>query len=262
MFERELTVLPSEASCRGQMKLRSFLNVLQDTAALAVTDLEGTSSELMARGYAWILTRYEVELMGPLPLLDERFVVGTYHDPSHGYGTLRVFQVSRPDGTPLAWAKTSWLLLDLAAGRPVRPAGHIPEILERDTAPIEPDFRDIPGAGNLSSSLEPGLMEFPCPIRFHDLDINGHVNNAVYFEWVYEATPLDLMAWDVRSISASFRSSVRWGEDLYIRVREMEPAPSGARTFLYYAVRGSAASGDGRGEKPATAFMCSWEPRP
>ena len=255
MYKRELTVLPSEASCRGQIKLRSLINALQDTAALAVADLEGTSSELMSRGYAWVLTRYEVELMGPLPLLDEKFVVGTFHDPSHGYGSLRVFQINRPEGTPLAWAKTSWLLLDLAAGRPVRPAVHIPEITERDTGPIDPDFRDIP---NFPDST--GAMEMPCPVRFHDLDVNGHVNNAAYFEWIFEATPLDLMAWDVRSISASFRSSARWGEDLRIRVAEMEPAPGGARTFLYHVVPAEQSSGNAR-SKPMTAFMCSWEPR-
>ena len=45
-------------------------------------------------------------------------------------------------------------------------------------------------------------------LRWSDLDAQGHVNNAVYFEWVFEATPIDLMAWGPRSISAS--SSQTW----------------------------------------------------
>ena len=254
MYQRELTVLPSEASCRGHIKLHSLLNALQDTAGLAAAGFEGTTSELLARGYAWVLTRYEIELMGPMPMLDERFVVGTFHDPDHGYGTLRVFQVNRPDGTPLAWAKTSWLLLDLAAGRPVRPMTHLPEIARCDTRSIDPDFRDIP-----SFPPDAEVREVPCPIRFHDLDGNAHVNNAAYFEWVFEATPLDLMAWDVRSISASFRSGARWGEDLRIRIVEM-PDHGGRRTFLYHVVDATRTEG-GRAEKPMTAFMCSWEAR-
>ncbi|MCR4819465.1 MAG: hypothetical protein K5841_10965 [Fretibacterium sp.] len=253
MYTRELKVQPSDASCLGQIKLHSLLDYLQDTASLAVEDLEGTATELMARGYAWVLTRYEVELTGSLPLLDERFIIRTYHDPNHGYGTLRIFEVVRPDGTPLVWAKTSWLLLDLAAGRPVRPVAHLPKITERDTASITPDFPDIP-----AFPQDGEIRESPCPIRFHDLDTNGHVNNAVYFEWVFEATPLDPMKYGVRSISASFRSGARWGENLRIQVAEL-PSSSEKRDFVYRII--DEKNEDGGMGKPKTQFACNWEER-
>ena len=185
--------------------------------------------------------------------MDEHFVVKTFHDMNHGYRTLRVFQVETPSGIPLVWAKTSWLLLDLAAGRPVRPAAHLPEFLSRDTEPIDPDFRDIPDFS------EPGageVHETVYPVRFHDLDANGHVNNAVYFEWIFEATPIDLMTWGPRSISASFRASAKLGDVLTVRVCELEESGSGeVRTFVYEvagAVRGSGRS--------LTTFSCSWGP--
>jgi len=115
MYVRELTVLPSDASCHGELKLHGLLNHLQDTASLAATGLEGGPTQVLARGYAWVLLRYEVELLRRLPEMDERFVIKTFHDMNHGYHTLRVFQVETPSGVPLVWAKTSWLLLDLAA---------------------------------------------------------------------------------------------------------------------------------------------------
>lgn len=182
MYTRELTVLPSDSSCLGNIKLRSLLDYFQDTAGLAVSDIEGTTSELSARGYAWVLTRYEIEFIGKLPCLDERFMLTTYHDPSHGYNTLRVFQVSDPEGRPLVWAKTSWLLLDLSAGRPVKAGVHIPEILARDTESISPDFRELPDDEGET------VCEVKRHVGFHELDYNGHVNNAVYFEWLYDST--------------------------------------------------------------------------
>ncbi|MFC2594341.1 MAG: acyl-[acyl-carrier-protein] thioesterase [Fretibacterium sp.] len=253
MYVRELTVLPSDASCHGELKLHGLLNHLQDTASLAATGLEGGPTQVLARGYSWVLLRYEVELLQRLPAMDEHFVVKTFHDMNHGYRTLRVFQVETPSGVPLVWAKTSWLLLDLAAGRPVRPAAHLPEFLSCDTEPIDPDFRDIPDFS------EPGageVHETVYPVRFHDLDANGHVNNAVYFEWIFEATPIDLMTWGPRSISASFRASAKLGDVLTVRVCELEESGSGeVRTFVYEvagAVRGSGRS--------LTTFSCSWGP--
>ena len=253
MYVRELTVLPSDASCHGELKLHGLLNHLQDTASLAATGLEGGPTQVLARGYSWVLLRYEVELLQRLPAMDEHFVVKTFHDMNHGYRTLRVFQVETPSGVPLVWAKTSWLLLDLAAGRPVRPAAHLPEFLSRDTEPIDPDFRDIPDFPEPSAGE---VHETVYPVRFHDLDANGHVNNAVYFEWIFEATPIDLMTWGPRSISASFRASAKLGDVLTVRICELEESGSGeVRTFVYEvagAVRGSGRS--------LTTFSCSWGP--
>ncbi|MBR1418536.1 MAG: hypothetical protein IJ576_06200, partial [Synergistaceae bacterium] len=72
MYTREVKVMPSDAAVNGQIKLRNFLDYLQDTASLAVEDIEGSTTQLLARGYAWILTRYEIEFTGhTLPSLDE-----------------------------------------------------------------------------------------------------------------------------------------------------------------------------------------------
>ena len=60
MYVRELTVLPSDASCHGKLKLHGLLDCLQDTASLAVSGLEGSPTQMLARGYAWVLLGYEV----------------------------------------------------------------------------------------------------------------------------------------------------------------------------------------------------------
>ena len=94
MFTRNLVVLPSNAAKDGTIKLRSLLDYFQDTATLAVNDVEGIPTQLYAKGYAWVLTRYEIEFTGPLPALDDEFTINTYHDPNHAYNCLRVFDVT------------------------------------------------------------------------------------------------------------------------------------------------------------------------
>ncbi|MBQ7214413.1 MAG: hypothetical protein IJS39_00315, partial [Synergistaceae bacterium] len=79
MYTRQLQVLPSDSSSLGTIKLRSLLDYFQDTAGLAVEDIEGTTTELIARGYAWVLTRYEIEFIGKLPAIDEKFTISTFH---------------------------------------------------------------------------------------------------------------------------------------------------------------------------------------
>lgn len=242
MFTRKLTVLPSDSSCQGTIKLRSLLDYFQDTASLAVEAIEGTTTELVSRGYAWILTRYEIEFTGRLPALDEKFSLTTFHDPSHGYNTLRVFQLTDTNGNLTAYAKTSWLLLDLAGGRPVKPAAHLPEILTRDTETIPPDFRDIP---EIDGHEVVKSVNFP--VTFHSLDYNGHVNNAVYFGWVHDASPVDLNTYRLKTICASFRSGARLGENVTLDFCRHDET-----TTLCRIMREGV-------KKPSANFLCVWQ---
>lgn len=252
--------MPSDAACDGRIKLRSLLNYFQDTAGLAVEDIEGTTTELLSRGYAWVLTKYEIDFHGGLPKLDETFTISTFHDPNHGYNTLRMFQVysgearsaesssplSREDtgvsnhvqGSMLVSAKTSWLLVDVRTGRPVKPVAHIPGITSRDNQDISPEFTEIPDVTNVTHTAE-------FPAMFHDTDINGHVNNAAYFEWVYDSSPVELTACELVRVCASFRSGARLGEKV-----SLEFSKDGNVTCCRVMRPGMS--------KPGASFLCEW----
>lgn len=206
MYTRKIKVNASDVSANGRIKLRCLLDYFQDTAGLAVEHIEGTATELMRRGYAWVLARYEINFLADLPMLDDEFTLTTYHDPSHGYNTLRMFHASF-SGTEFVRAKTSWLLIDINNKKPVKPAVHLPEITSDDVESITPDFIDIPEAKELTQSRE-------IPVNWHDLDYNGHVNNAVYFEWVHDFSPVDFMNNNLKTVCASFRSGAKLAETL------------------------------------------------
>ena len=243
MFTRNINVQPSDVSCRGAIKLRSLLDYFQNTAGLAVEDIEGTTSELIAKGYAWVLTRYEIEILGKLPGIDEKFSINTFHDPSHGYNTLRVFDVRDTKGNPLVWAKSSWLLLDLANGRPVKAAAHIPNISGRDTENIEPAFNEIKYNG------EEIIKSVEFPVRFHDLDYNSHVNNAIYFGWVYDECPVDFTNYELKSIYASFRTGAKFGEKVTLNYSHIH---NNENIFLSQIHRENVA-------KPSAEFILEWQ---
>jgi medium-chain acyl-[acyl-carrier-protein] hydrolase len=249
--------MPSEVGCTGEIKMRAMLNRFQDAAGLAVENTEGSPRELMRRGYAWVLLRYELKVEKRLPGMDEAVLLETRHTPGNGFYTLRVFRVfdEKNEAETLVSAKTSWVLIDLAAGRPVRATQRLPEVFSdvADDPPIDEDFVKIP---RLSGSLED---ERSFLVRFHDLDANGHANNAVYFEWIWEATPLDLLGWSVREVYAEFRVSVKFGDTVLVRAQEQKfsgpGAEAGARFFMYDMV----VAGDPKA-RSAARFSAVWTP--
>jgi acyl-ACP thioesterase len=263
MYRHDLNVMPSEAGCTGEIKLRALLNRLQDVAGLAVNDQGGSPGALMKRGYGWVLLRHSLEVVRRLPGIGEDISIETRHTLNDGFYTLRAFRVfsSSNEAETLVLAKTSWVLIDLAAGRPVRAAQRLPEVFSgvAGDPPIDPDFPPIPKLRGDSPSAERLF-----PVRFHDLDTNGHVNNAVYFEWAFEATPLDPLAWAVREVHAEFRASAKSGDTVLVRVRE-EPDENGApggRAFVY-EMTDAAGSESAEGKKKPHAlarFRAVWSP--
>ena len=237
MYTRTVRVMPSDVSCKGRIKLRSLLNYFQDTAGLAVEDIEGTATELYARGFAWVMMKYEIDFCGELPALDDAFKIETFHDPNHGYNTLRMFQVYS-GGERIVSAKTSWLLVDVRTGRPVKPTAHIPGITSRDNEDIPPDFTEIPGISEITHTAE-------FPVMYHDTDYNGHVNNAAYFEWVYDSSPVDIMSREILKARADFRSGAKLGEKV-----ALEFSQSGSVTLCRVMRPGMS--------RPGASFMFMW----
>ena len=233
MYRQKFTIMPSEVGCTGEIKMRAFLNRLQDAAGLAVG--AGSPGELMRRGYAWVLLKYELKVEKHLPGIGETVLLETRHTPGDGFYTLRVFRVFHEKNEAESWgsAKTSWVLIDLAAGRPVRATQRVPEIFS-DVAgdpPIDGDFMAIPKLSGPHEN-EKALHEKSFEVRFHDLDANGHVNNAVYFEWIWEAPP-DPLDWSVREIYAEFRISVKFGDTVRVRMKEQPSTEAGTRCWVY-----------------------------
>lgn len=210
MFTRELRVMPSDASLTGRIKLFNLLNYFQDTAELAVEKIEGSSVELYSRGYAWILSKYEIDFHADLPTITQKFSVSTFHDPHHGYNTLRMFHLHSDDGSKILSAKTSWLLVDVRSGRPVKPLAHIPGIDSGDCGDIDPSFSEIP---DVTETLHTENIT----VRYHDTDYNGHVNNAIYFRWLCDYSGNES---NFRRICASFRSGAKLGENITLRFGE------------------------------------------
>ena len=258
MYSQKLTVMPSDTACTNEMKVRNLLNRLQDVAGMAVADREGSPGELLRRGYAWVLLKYGLEVVKRMPEMDESFTVETRHTPGDGFHTLRVFRIFNELGT-LLLAKTSWVLIDLAAGRPVRATQHLPEVFAdvEDEGDIDPEFAVIPRLKDLSP-----VHEAVFPVRFHDIDANGHVNNAVYFEWAYEATPLDLLGWGIREMHAEFRVSAKLGDTVRVEVRKICAENGGGlgRTFVYDMTNlGNPKRGEPN-ERPLVRLRAVWTP--
>jgi medium-chain acyl-[acyl-carrier-protein] hydrolase len=161
----------------GTLALPALAGYLQEIAGQHATALGCGIEVLQARGLTWVLARQRVEVPTPVRLGDE-LEIETWPSGVERLLVSREFTVRR-GGEQVARATTAWLVLDVAARRPVRP-----------DAVLDPSLRPrltslAPLALRLAAPA-PSAAERRFDVRYADIDLNRHVNNTSYVAWALE----------------------------------------------------------------------------
>jgi medium-chain acyl-[acyl-carrier-protein] hydrolase len=179
---------------------------------------------LLARGYTWVLHRYRLAF-SRLPDCGDQLRIRTWYRPERNLYSLRNFVMESEKGEKLVFAESSWIVVNLKRGRPVRLDSVMSPAYKANLSPeLVVGFPEIP-------ELEEPDREVSFLVRLHDLDVNRHVNNARYIEWAVETVPpevLENMAPAV--VDAVFKKSAGYGD----RIRSLVRRDTGPGTaFLH-----------------------------
>jgi acyl-ACP thioesterase len=175
VYRAERRVRLGDTSPEGRLRFDSVARYLQDVAEDDAEDAQWPAS------IGWLLRRCVVAVWR-FPSRTERLELATFCSATASRWAERTTTIRGDDGG-LVQAKAIWVAVDAVSGRPQR----LGELFERV-------YR--PSAGGKSASarlLLPGPPEFglepgrPWPVRASDIDIWGHMNNAVHWAAVEDA---------------------------------------------------------------------------
>lgn len=219
-FKRAFPVRAFEADPSGLARPISLLNFLQEAALDHAAALGVAVLELQRRDLTWVLSRYLLRFQR-YPAVGETVEVQTWPSAREGMFTFRDFEVSVGAETVLS-ATSSWALLDLRSRRPVRLADALPDYpLHRHRVLTFPPER-LPAPQRTD-------LELVFRVRRSDLDINRHVNNAVYLDWALESVPAEVAARSrPAEIEIAYRAEAFYGDTVLVRTET-----AGGDAFLH-----------------------------
>lgn len=178
MYKHEISgsIRHHECDSRGEIKLHCLMDRMQDAAAEHAAMLKVGMDELAGMKLIWVLSRLQIHLDRPLTLGESLDVI-TY--PS---GVQRIFAHRcydlRIGGIRAGYAGSFWLPVNTAAGRPVNAKKVLP-----------PEIMDLPEVEKFFPEMDklPEITAEICAsykVRAGDIDLNCHLNNAVYARWI------------------------------------------------------------------------------
>lgn len=164
------------------MHLQKLLNTFQDAAEDHASSL-GVGMELLEpRGLAWVLVQLHLEF-ARLPFCGEQYIVHTWPSAANRLYAWRQFQVMVEEKC-ITRGVSVWIVADMHKRRAAR--------MPQEVQALEPP--DMPQSEIFELGKDPSKLPLPgmdtdgvsIPLRLADLDRNGHVNNAVLCQWLYE----------------------------------------------------------------------------
>jgi medium-chain acyl-[acyl-carrier-protein] hydrolase len=166
----------------GPLGAMALANFLQEAAGANAELLGFGMGAMDARGWTWMLSRLDVRV-DELPVEGERVSVVTWPAETRKLFALRDFAMRGADGRSLVRAVYAYLVVDLAARRPLRPGSVFGDDPPASLEPHPvPDFAfDVPEAFE-------SLPAFAQQVRRRHIDHNGHANNAYIVNWLVDAS--------------------------------------------------------------------------
>ena len=168
----------------GRATLPTICNYLQEAASLNAATLGFGKDDFAAKGenISWVLTRMVVK-MSRYPVWNDEVTVETFPRGGRKIVAWRDFEVKDAQGATLGLATTEWMLIDLSSRK-------IVAVPEKVFAANDPANVPVLGLEPFSKFRFPADGDVRHPETFaamkSQIDLNGHVNNVHYIDWMLE----------------------------------------------------------------------------
>lgn len=194
-----------------------LLGILQEAAVSAACALHASREEMLEKyNLFWMMARLWYRLERPL-MWGERVTVRTWHRGGKGVSTYRDFDLL-VDGRPVGEAVSLWVVADVQTHRLGRLSG-IEEFQGTDGG-------ELCKKKLLSHLRLPQGMELADRRGMHysDTDVNGHVNNVRYADFICDALHMERLGAEqfVSSLQVGYLAECQAGETLELYTGEQE----------------------------------------
>jgi len=200
--------------CDGSnlLKISAAMRYMQQTSSEHLEALDMSPAKLYEGNMVFLLTKMTIKAHR-MPESTEPIIVGTQAVEIKGVRFVREFTIDSPGGERLISALSQWVLADPKSHKILRPSS-FPYELPLGGSILSGGVADqqIPKEAGDTKRLRDQIL-----VRYSHLDLNRHVNNCVYADFVCDSLPYEqLIARGIDTLAIHFQNEAKWGEVLSI----------------------------------------------
>lgn len=201
-----------EMDFRMVLKPSALLNFLQDMATVNAEMLGFGYSFTHPKNYGWFLIKYRLEFDDYPTELDE-IIIKTEARGISKIIASRDFEIWTSDSKRrLGRATSNWMMIDLSNKSiiPLSKMVNFMPALEKRESDLSFEKISAPENINYENTFE---------IRYDDIDVNQHVNNANYVVWAFETLPYEFKSkYKMKTLDIVYKKEIAFGNSVISQV--------------------------------------------
>ena len=203
-YQMQMKIPFDMADINGHIKLPDLILLSLQVSGMQSIEL-GVSDKTVLDQYnlVWIITDYEIDVVR-LPRFAEEITIETEAMSYNRLFCYRRFTIYDEAGQELIHMMATFVLMN-------RDSRKVHSVEPEIVAPYQSEFSKKLIRGPKYDSLEnPSSKDYR--VRFYDLDMNGHVNNSKYLDWIFEVMGADFLTKHIpRKINLKYVKEVKPG---------------------------------------------------
>ncbi len=203
-YQMKMKIPFDMADMNGHIKLPDVILLSLQVSGMQSIEL-GVSDKtiLEEHNLVWIITDYDIEVVR-LPRFAEEITIETEALSYNRLFCYRRFTIYDETGQELIHMMATFVLMD-------RDSRKVHAVEPEIVAPYQSDFDKKLIRGPKYANLEEPVSK-DYHVRFYDLDMNGHVNNSKYLDWIFEVMGADFLTQYIpKKINLKYVKEVRPG---------------------------------------------------
>lgn len=207
MFTKDYEVKFYEVDFKNQLKESVLLNFLQDIAAVHAENLGFGYSFISKKNLGWFLLKYHLKVFN-WPQNIDKISIKTWPKKVAKLSCLRDFEVYAPNGEKIAAVSSSWVLTDLISKKIAIPSKVLNPFEFKEVDVFETTFPKIQDVERVDLKKE-------IEVRYDDIDINQHVNNANYLTWALDTLDFEFRSHrTIKELEINYKKEMKYGSNV------------------------------------------------
>ncbi|MCB5231331.1 MAG: acyl-ACP thioesterase domain-containing protein [Sphaerochaetaceae bacterium] len=184
IFSESIRVKSHEVDSFNKAHPLYYFQLMQEVAGCHAYQRDMGIPQLLKKGKTWVVTRTKMRFYDYVEWPGS-ITVETWPQKPWKFYFPRVCRAFDSDKTLLFESLSHWVVVDTSTGRPVKPENFpFMEIPKNEPVIIDPDLGKRVQFNNSQDST---LIEYHPQILYCDIDLNLHVNNVAYLQWILDS---------------------------------------------------------------------------
>jgi len=210
IWENKFRIRAFDVDANGRLKVNTIIDYFQDAASNDAERLNFGYSNFVPRGLTWVLSWAKFEFIN-YPNFTDEVKIQTWGKKQFKLYSMRDYLLFNSKDGVICRGTSAWLLIDSKSLRLKILPQLFPEIKMLDSKDA---LSDLPQKIIPSSETE---IIYSTQIRYSDIDLNQHANNAKYIELMLDCFDQEFhKKHTMKTLTVSYNAQLKCGDEIQL----------------------------------------------